>query len=203
MKSKPGVWFATAEEIAKYIKQQSGLAGTAGSGDEEDAMRHTSVVVATSASCLAVRRRGGAAAARPDNQPGRKWTEAQLREASSHVRAGRVAQPEGLAERRARRRRAHLQRQQLGQPARARRHRRRRDDRRRVRRRAGAARACSSCSIAHDVPATFFVAGGRRSRRPADGAGDRQAQAPRDRRARLERRERRGARTTPPRSRGC
>ena len=25
MKSKPGVWFATAEEIAKYIKQQSGL----------------------------------------------------------------------------------------------------------------------------------------------------------------------------------
>jgi hypothetical protein len=30
MKSKPGVWFATAEEIAKYIKQQSGLAGTAG-----------------------------------------------------------------------------------------------------------------------------------------------------------------------------
>ena len=29
MKSKPGVWFATAEEIAKYIKQQSGIAGTA------------------------------------------------------------------------------------------------------------------------------------------------------------------------------
>jgi hypothetical protein len=28
MKSKPGVWFATAEEIAKYIKQQSGLSGT-------------------------------------------------------------------------------------------------------------------------------------------------------------------------------
>jgi hypothetical protein len=27
MKSKPGVWFATAEEIAKYIKQQSGLSG--------------------------------------------------------------------------------------------------------------------------------------------------------------------------------
>jgi peptidoglycan-N-acetylglucosamine deacetylase len=29
MKSKPGVWFATAEEIAKYIKQQSALTGTA------------------------------------------------------------------------------------------------------------------------------------------------------------------------------
>jgi peptidoglycan/xylan/chitin deacetylase (PgdA/CDA1 family) len=28
MKSRPGVWFATAEEIAKYIKQQSGLSGT-------------------------------------------------------------------------------------------------------------------------------------------------------------------------------
>jgi peptidoglycan/xylan/chitin deacetylase (PgdA/CDA1 family) len=30
MKSKPGVWFATAEEIAKYIRQQAGLTGTAG-----------------------------------------------------------------------------------------------------------------------------------------------------------------------------
>jgi peptidoglycan/xylan/chitin deacetylase (PgdA/CDA1 family) len=29
MKSKPGVWFATAEEIAKYIKQQSAVPGTA------------------------------------------------------------------------------------------------------------------------------------------------------------------------------
>jgi peptidoglycan/xylan/chitin deacetylase (PgdA/CDA1 family) len=29
MKSKPGVWFATAEEIAKYIKQEAGLTGTA------------------------------------------------------------------------------------------------------------------------------------------------------------------------------
>ena len=29
MKSKPGVWFATAEEIAKYVKQQAGLPGTA------------------------------------------------------------------------------------------------------------------------------------------------------------------------------
>jgi hypothetical protein len=24
MKSKPGVWFATAEDIAKYVKQQTG-----------------------------------------------------------------------------------------------------------------------------------------------------------------------------------
>jgi peptidoglycan-N-acetylglucosamine deacetylase len=30
MKSKPGVWFATAEEIAKWIKQQSGITNTAG-----------------------------------------------------------------------------------------------------------------------------------------------------------------------------
>jgi hypothetical protein len=29
MKSKPGVWFATAEEIAKWIKQQSGVPNTA------------------------------------------------------------------------------------------------------------------------------------------------------------------------------
>ena len=31
--------------------------------------------------------------ARPDNQPGRKWTEQQLREASGHVRAGRSLNP--------------------------------------------------------------------------------------------------------------
>jgi peptidoglycan/xylan/chitin deacetylase (PgdA/CDA1 family) len=31
--------------------------------------------------------------ARPDNQPGRKWTETQLREASAHVRAGRSLNP--------------------------------------------------------------------------------------------------------------
>jgi peptidoglycan/xylan/chitin deacetylase (PgdA/CDA1 family) len=30
---------------------------------------------------------------RPDNQPGRKWTEQQLREASGHVRAGRSLKP--------------------------------------------------------------------------------------------------------------
>jgi peptidoglycan-N-acetylglucosamine deacetylase len=31
--------------------------------------------------------------ARPDNQPGRKWTEAELREAAGHVRAGRSLTP--------------------------------------------------------------------------------------------------------------
>jgi len=31
MKSKPGVWFATAEDIAKYIKQQTQTGGIAGS----------------------------------------------------------------------------------------------------------------------------------------------------------------------------
>jgi hypothetical protein len=30
MKSKPGVWFATAEQIAKWIQQQSGITNTAG-----------------------------------------------------------------------------------------------------------------------------------------------------------------------------
>jgi hypothetical protein len=30
MKSKPDVWFATAEEIAKWIKQQTGISNTAG-----------------------------------------------------------------------------------------------------------------------------------------------------------------------------
>jgi peptidoglycan/xylan/chitin deacetylase (PgdA/CDA1 family) len=34
-----------------------------------------------------------AAQTRPDNQPGRKWTDAQLREASGRVRAGRVLTP--------------------------------------------------------------------------------------------------------------
>lgn len=39
---------------------------------------------------------GGAAAqqpTRPDNQPGRKWTEAELRKAAGHVRAGRSLNP--------------------------------------------------------------------------------------------------------------
>jgi peptidoglycan/xylan/chitin deacetylase (PgdA/CDA1 family) len=36
---------------------------------------------------------GVAAQARPDNQPGRKWTDAQLRENSNRVRAGRVLTP--------------------------------------------------------------------------------------------------------------
>jgi peptidoglycan/xylan/chitin deacetylase (PgdA/CDA1 family) len=38
-------------------------------------------------------RASGAPAPRPDNQPGRKWTEAQLREASNHVRSGRSLNP--------------------------------------------------------------------------------------------------------------
>jgi peptidoglycan/xylan/chitin deacetylase (PgdA/CDA1 family) len=74
MKSKPGVWFATAEEIAKYIKQQSGLTAMA----------------APAAAAVDTSR---PQSSRPDNQPGRKMTEAQLREASSHVRAGRSLNP--------------------------------------------------------------------------------------------------------------
>ena len=74
MKSKPGVWFATAEEIAKYIKQQFGL-------------------TASAPAAAAVVEPARPQPARPDNQPGRKMTEAQLREASSHVRAGRSLNP--------------------------------------------------------------------------------------------------------------
>jgi peptidoglycan/xylan/chitin deacetylase (PgdA/CDA1 family) len=51
-------------------------------------------VVSLSASFTA-ERAGVVSAAQqtPDNQPGRKWTEAQLREASGHVRAGRPLTP--------------------------------------------------------------------------------------------------------------
>ena len=54
-------------------------------------MRYTAFVTAVSVGIWIL----GAAAqqARPDNQPGRKWTEAQLREASGHVRAGRSLTP--------------------------------------------------------------------------------------------------------------
>lgn len=55
-------------------------------------MRHTAVIAAavilTGVVSIAQQ-----PAARPDNQPGRKWTETQLREASGHVRAGRSLNP--------------------------------------------------------------------------------------------------------------
>ena len=58
MKSKPGVWFATAEEIAKYIKQQSGLAGTAGQRvTGRTAMRHTAVIAAAAVILAGARER--------------------------------------------------------------------------------------------------------------------------------------------------
>ena len=47
------------------------------------------VAVSVALSILGVR----AEQARPDNQPGRKWTEAELREAAGHVRAGRSLTP--------------------------------------------------------------------------------------------------------------
>lgn len=55
-------------------------------------MRHTAFVAAT---VVVVWVLGGAAQqpARPDNQPGRKWPEEQLRKESSHVRAGRSLTP--------------------------------------------------------------------------------------------------------------
>jgi peptidoglycan/xylan/chitin deacetylase (PgdA/CDA1 family) len=59
---------------------------------KEQAMRRT-IVVATA--MIGVPLLLAAQQSRPDNQPGRKWTEAQLREASSHVRAGRPLNPKG------------------------------------------------------------------------------------------------------------
>jgi peptidoglycan-N-acetylglucosamine deacetylase len=54
-------------------------------------MRYTTVVAAIGIGvCVAA---ASAQQPRPDNQPGRKWTEAQLREASSHVRSGRSLNP--------------------------------------------------------------------------------------------------------------
>ncbi len=51
-------------------------------------------IVSLSAGFAAPRVSGvGAAQQTPDNQPGRKWTEAQLREASGRVRAGRALTP--------------------------------------------------------------------------------------------------------------
>src|SRR5262245_20166669 len=54
-------------------------------------MRYTALVTAVGVGLSIL----GAAAQQPqpDNQPGRKWTEAQLREASGHVRAGRPLTP--------------------------------------------------------------------------------------------------------------
>ena len=54
-------------------------------------MRNTPLLIAIGI-CLSIL--GGAAQqGRPDNQPGRRWTEAQLREAAGHVRAGRSLTP--------------------------------------------------------------------------------------------------------------
>lgn len=56
-------------------------------------MRYSAVVAAIGIGvCVAA---ASAQQPRPDNQPGRKWTEAQLREASSHVRSGRSLNPKG------------------------------------------------------------------------------------------------------------
>ncbi len=33
MKSKPGVWFATHEQIARYVQEQAAQSDTAGTGD--------------------------------------------------------------------------------------------------------------------------------------------------------------------------
>ena len=53
-------------------------------------MRHTTVIAAAIVSVPLLL---AAQQPRPDNQPGRLWTEPQLREASSHVRAGRSLNP--------------------------------------------------------------------------------------------------------------
>jgi peptidoglycan/xylan/chitin deacetylase (PgdA/CDA1 family) len=54
-------------------------------------MRYTTVVAAIGIGvCVAA---ASAQQPRPDNQPGRRWSEAQLREASGHVRSGRSLNP--------------------------------------------------------------------------------------------------------------
>lgn len=55
-------------------------------------MRRT-ILIAASAVILTTIVSTGQQPARPDNQPGRKWTETQLRDAVSHVRAGRSLNP--------------------------------------------------------------------------------------------------------------
>lgn len=52
-------------------------------------MRSTVLAVAVMAACVI----GVFAQQAPDNQPGRKWSEEQLRQASGHVRAGRSLNP--------------------------------------------------------------------------------------------------------------
>jgi peptidoglycan/xylan/chitin deacetylase (PgdA/CDA1 family) len=56
-------------------------------------MRFTGVVAAALVGLWVVGTAGQQPPARPDRQPGRKWTEQQLRDASSHVRAGRSLAP--------------------------------------------------------------------------------------------------------------
>lgn len=54
-------------------------------------MRYTVLIAAAAVSAWVAT--GMAQQARPDNQPGRKWTEEQLRQASNHVRSGRSLNP--------------------------------------------------------------------------------------------------------------
>ena len=58
-------------------------------------MRHTAAIAAAAIILTTVVHAGQQQPARPDNQPGRKLTEAQLREAASHVRAGQSLNPKG------------------------------------------------------------------------------------------------------------
>ena len=53
----------------------------------------TNLIALVAVVCLGTAGIAQQPAARPDNQPGRKWTEQQLRENAGHVRAGRSLNP--------------------------------------------------------------------------------------------------------------
>lgn len=59
----------------------------------ETAMRHPAIIIAAGAVILTTVLIAGQQSAPADNQPGRKLSEAQLRDAASHVRAGRSLNP--------------------------------------------------------------------------------------------------------------
>jgi peptidoglycan-N-acetylglucosamine deacetylase len=60
---------------------------------KEGPVRHRAAIAAAVVTAWVLVAAAQPPPARPDRQPGRKWTEAQLREASSHVRAGRSLNP--------------------------------------------------------------------------------------------------------------
>ena len=163
MKSKPGVWFATAEEIARYVKTQSGLAGTA---SDSDRMRRQRLPACALATAWRRDRRRRSADKAATISPAARCTEARAGSASRRRPRRPEADAKILAERRARGRVPHVLRQQHREPSGARRLGRRRADRRRVRCDARGCHACSTSSIATTCPRPSSLRRPRRSSIP-------------------------------------